>query len=168
MLSVEARPGGAATVTIPAAYEDVLARLFHRTVTVAALCTSLPANVYGSSRIVHGTTTQAVPLLTETSGPQHLLFIENDDVHRTNIGIVSESGGSAEVLVYDAAGTEVERSRLSTSGGVAQAALRSRLTNGRAVVRFDTGTGSAYASVIDRGTGDATLIEPIGWRPLVP
>lgn len=168
MLNVEARPGGTATVTIPAAYEDVLARLFHRTVTVAALCTSLPANVYGSSRIVHGTTTQSVPLLTETSGPLHLLFIENDDVHRTNIGIVSESGGAADVLVYDAAGTEVERSRLSTSGGVAQAALRSRLTNGRAVVRFDTGTGSAYASVIDRGTGDATLIEPIGWRPLVP
>ncbi len=167
-LAVEARPGGAVTIMIPGAWEDVLARLFHRTVSVAALCTSFPANVFGSSRIVHGTTTQTVPLLSDTPGQQYLLFIENNDVYRTNIGILSERGGSAEVIVYDAAGTEVERRRLSTSEGVSQAALQTRLTNGRAVVRFDVGSGSAYASVIDRGTGDATFIEPIAWRPLLP
>ena len=167
-LLLEAKPGGAATLVIPSAFEDVLASLFHRSVTKTALCTTLEAEVFGSSRIVHGTTTQGVPLLTEGGSAQHLLFIDNDEVYRTNVGIVSENGGYADVTVYDAAGTVVDSTRLSFPEGMTQRALPTRVTNGRVSVHFGSGAGATYASVIDRRTGDATLFEGIDWRPVVP
>jgi len=167
-LLVEAKPGGAATVVIPNAYQDVLSRLFHRTLTVAALCTELPADVFGASRIVHGTTTQAVPLLAESGYSQQLLFIDNDESYRTNIGIVSERGVDADVIIQDAAGTVVGHYRIPATEGVSQVSLDVPVTNGRAMVVFGLGAGSAYASVIDRRTGDATLYEGIDWRPVVP
>jgi subtilisin-like proprotein convertase family protein len=156
-LLVDSFPGGTAVAVVPAVYEDVLARLFHRTVTTSALCATLLANVFASSRIAHGTTTQAVPFLEPGPSAQHLLFVEHDGAYRTNIGIVSESGASAEVAVFDAAGVEIERFALSTAAGVAQREVRSVVTNGRAVVSFQLGAGYAYASVIDNATGDATF-----------
>jgi hypothetical protein len=167
-LVVDARPGGTVAVVIPAAYEDVLATLFHRTVTTAALCTELPADVYGASRIVHGATTQAVPLLSPTGFAQQLLFVENHATHRTNIGVVSEHPVAAEVFVLDAAGTEIAHYRLPAAEGLTQISVDVPVTNGRAVVHFGGGEGSAYASVIDRRSGDATLFEGIDWRPVVP
>ncbi len=156
-LRVDSIPGGTVDVAIPGAYEDVLARLFHRTVTTSALCTTLPANVFASSRIVHGATTQGVPFLREGGNEQHLLFIENDALFRTNIGIFAEHASDAEVIVYDGAGVEIERFTLSTGGGVTLRAVQTVVTNGRAIVRFRTGSGRACASVLDRRTGDATF-----------
>jgi subtilisin-like proprotein convertase family protein len=167
-LLVAAIPDGAASIVIPNVWEDVLARLFHRTVTVAALCTELPADVFGASRIVHGTTTQAVPLLAESGYSQQLLFIENDESYRTNIGIVSERGVAADVIVYNAAGAAVGHDRIPATEGVSQVSLNIPVTNGRAIVYFGLGAGAAYASVIDRRNGDATLFEGIVWRPVVP
>jgi subtilisin-like proprotein convertase family protein len=155
-LHVEAFPGGAVEVTIPNAYEDVLARLFHRTVTTAALCTTLPADVFGSTRIVHGSTSQGVPLLRALPAVQHILFIDNNDTDRTNIGIVSETAASVDVIVYDASGLELERHLLSTPGGTTQIPVTAIVTNGRATLQPLTGTLRAYASVIHRETGDAT------------
>jgi subtilisin-like proprotein convertase family protein len=151
VLRIESHPGGAVESSFPASFEDVLARLFHRTVTTSTLCAAVPASVFASSRIVHGSTTQAVPFLDAGPAEQHLLFIENSAARRTNIGIVS-TGATAEVTVYDAEGTEVERFPVTT-----QRAVQTPLANGRAVVRFLTGTGRAYASVIDTHTGDATF-----------
>ncbi len=150
-LRIESHPGGAVDAVFPAVLEDVLARLFHRTVTTSILCATVPADVFASTRIVHGTTTQSVPMLAAGPAQQHLLFLENSAAHRTNIGIVT-TGGLAEVTVYDAEGIEVERFPVTT-----QRAVHTPVANGRAVVRFLTGTGRAYASVIDTHTGDATF-----------
>jgi PKD repeat protein len=76
---------------------------------------------------------------------------------RTNVGIVSENGASAEVIVYDAAGVEIARQSLFTAGGVTQEPVQPLVTHGRAVVRFTSGTGRAYASLIDLRSGDATF-----------
>ncbi|HEY0372145.1 MAG TPA: proprotein convertase P-domain-containing protein, partial [Thermoanaerobaculia bacterium] len=148
LLGVDAIPGGSTSAVIPALYRDLLATLFHRTITTSALCATLPANVFASSRIVHGAITEAVPLLPPGPLEQHLLFLENDTMQRTNIGIFSENAATAEVTVYDAAGIELERFGLSTPGGVAQREVRASVTNGRAVVRLTAGNGRAYASVI--------------------
>lgn len=150
-LRIESHPGGAVAAVFPAAFEDVLARLFHRTVTTSVLCADVPANAFASTRIVHGPATQAVPFHAAGPAEQHLLFGENSAARRINIGIVS-TGGLAEVTVHDAEGAEVERFTITT-----QRAVQAPVANGRAVVRFLSGTGRAYASVIDTRTGDATF-----------
>lgn len=153
-LLVEAIPGGIVPVTSPNAFEDVLALLFHRTVTFAALRATLPEGVVAATRVVTQGRTQFVPFVSNGPIEQHLLFIESSAAVRTNIGIVAAVPSTAEVIIYNAAGTEVERHALATSGGVAQVRVNAHVVNGRARVRFTNGTGRAYASVIG---ADATF-----------
>jgi subtilisin-like proprotein convertase family protein len=156
-MTVTAIPGGTVEAAVPAAYEDVLASLFHRTVTLAALRTTLPPHVFGATRIVSGGKTQFVPLLDPDGGPvQDLLFVESSKDFRTNVGIVTEGPAWAEVRVRDAGGRIVETLVLQTAGGVAQAPV-TVVVNGRAEVKFHEGKGRAYASLIDRHNGDATF-----------
>ncbi len=152
--TIEAIPGGSVAAMSPALFQDVLARLFHRTVTTATLRATLPAGVFAATRIVSQEQTQYVPLLAAGPAEQHLLFIESSDETRTNIGIAAAGPAAAEVLVYDAAGTELERYVLATNGGVAQIRVNARVADGRARVRFTSGTGRAYASVLG---SDATF-----------
>ena len=60
--------------------------------------------------------------------------------------------------MYDSAGMAIERRMLDTPRGLAQIAVTQRVVNGRAVVRFLSGRGRAYASMIDNVTGDAAPI----------
>ncbi len=133
---------------------DVLAGVFP----IAALRVTTDAIVM--SRIRTDGMSQFVPLLGRDGPPeQQLLFIESAEPYRTNIGIVSDAPAMAEVLIHDAAGTEVTRTTLSTDGGVAQLQVTERVVNGRATVRFlDGTTGRAYASLVDNRTGDATYV----------
>jgi subtilisin-like proprotein convertase family protein len=147
---------GSASVQSPAVVEDVLARLFHRTVTAGAIVAG--GNAFFATRIVHAETTQFVPFSPETAGLQQLLFIENGPDYRTNIGIVAREPVAAEVVVYDASGAERERFTLVATRGLAQASVGVPLTHGRAEVRFLGGSGSAFASLIDRRSGDATFV----------
>ncbi|HUR81773.1 MAG TPA: proprotein convertase P-domain-containing protein [Thermoanaerobaculia bacterium] len=123
----------------------------------SAIAATLGPAVFAGTRIVHGATMQYVAFQPPTAGPQTLLFIENGDAYRTNIGIASMGEAAAEVIVYDAAGAEVERHQLATEGGIAQVPVASRVSGGRAVVRFTRGAGIDWASVIDRRSGDATF-----------
>ncbi|MDQ3281975.1 MAG: proprotein convertase P-domain-containing protein [Acidobacteriota bacterium] len=138
---------------------DVLAQLFSSAFDLAALRVNLPEGATAMSRVRTDGMSQFIPLLPP-NGPaeQQLVFIESGDAYRTNIGIVSDANAIAEVIVYDAAGAEVTRTILATSGGVAQTAVLSRVINGRAVVRFLEGNGRAYASLVDNRTGDATFV----------
>lgn len=138
--------------------EDVLAGVFDRTFTIAALRVTLPRIAIAMTRVRSGGMSQFVPL-QDPNGPleQHLLFIESGDAYRTNVGIVSDAAAVAEVTVYDAAGNELARNTLATGGGVAQMPVVQRVTHGRAVVRFLEGRGRAYASLVDNRTGDATF-----------
>jgi len=152
---VDAIEGGSVEAEAPGVYLDVLARLFHRTVTVAALRVFLPEGAFGATRIAHGDTTQFVPLLDDGPAEQHVLFLTRAAESRVNVGIVADQAAAAEVLVYDAAGVQLERAFLSTSGGFVQ---RPVAPGARAVVRFLFGKGRAYASVIDVRAGDATFV----------
>jgi subtilisin-like proprotein convertase family protein len=157
-LSVEIVGGGERIVEAPVQYQDVLAQLFHRTITAGGLAVAMPEGVFAATRIVHGDTTQFIGLPhTGDFGTQHVLFIENSDTYRTNVGIVSDSSAAAECIIYNAAGVEVERHVLVTQRGLAQVPVRARVANGRAEVVYITGGGRAYASVIDGRTGDATF-----------
>ncbi len=93
---------------------------------------------------------------------QRLVFIESTPPYRTNIGIFNYFSQEAEVIVYDATGTEIQRELLRTIGGIAQMPVVPRIVNGHAVVRFLDGLffgpGRAYASLIDDRTGDATYV----------
>jgi subtilisin-like proprotein convertase family protein len=148
------------TLASATTFPDVLTSVFQRSMTLAALRVSLPGNTFAATRIRNGRMSQFVPFLTP-DGPaaQDLLFIESAAGYRTNIGIVSEGAAVAQVVVYDASGTEVQRTFLSTGGGVAQTAVLPQLVSGRALVEFLAGTGRAYASLIDNGTGDATYVQ---------
>jgi subtilisin-like proprotein convertase family protein len=115
------------------------------------------------TRIVHAGTSQYVPPLEVTDDDeQHLLFIENDGNYRTNIGFVSDGVARVDVTVFDAAGTEIERLSLGTDGGAAQLPVTAPVSGGRAVVHVLEGRARAYASLIDRRSGDATFIEGQG------
>ena len=109
------------------------------------------------TRIVHGGTSQYLPFAPIRGGEQSVAFVENSGAYRTNVGFVSSGAATAEAIVYDAAGVEVERHELATAGGLAQAPVLARVTNGRAVVRFTSGSGAAYASLVDTASGDATF-----------
>jgi subtilisin-like proprotein convertase family protein len=149
-----ARADAIAGDTVPVTRSiDVLAGSFP----IAAL--RVTTDALAMTRIRTAGMSQFVPLL-ERQGPaeQQLLFIETAEPYRTNIGIVSDAAALAEVVVYDAAGTEASRMVLSTNGGVAQLQVTQRVLNGRATVRFLGGTGRAYASVVDNRTGDATYV----------
>jgi subtilisin-like proprotein convertase family protein len=156
------RPSVEITIERLTSFENVLARLFHRTLTTAALSLTLPPHTFGATRIRNGGMSQFVPLL----GPRppgalperQLLFVESGEAYRTNIGIVATEPALALVLVYDAAGSEVARQALSTDGGFAQFTVPVAVTSGRAVVRFLGGDGHAYASLVDNRTGDATFV----------
>lgn len=154
-VQVDALGDGSAEADAPGVFLDVLARLFHRTVTVAALRVHLPEGTFGATRIAHGETTQFVPLLETGPLEQHLLFVASGDGYRVNAGIVADAAAAAELLVYDAAGVQTQRRTLATNGGFVQTPIA---RGARAVVRFLSGRGRAYASVIDTRTGDATFI----------
>ncbi|HEU4887185.1 MAG TPA: proprotein convertase P-domain-containing protein, partial [Thermoanaerobaculia bacterium] len=116
-------------------------------------------NEVAGTRIHHRGTDQFVPLVDRTGAlEQHLLFIETRPPYRTNVGIFSDDEALAEVIVHDSAGVEVLRAFLPTFNGIAQLAVRTPVVSGRAVVRFLSGTGHAYASLVDNRTGDATYV----------
>lgn len=142
-----------------ATYIDVLARLFPNTVTLAALRVPTYPALFAATRVATDGMSEFTPLLdAHGAAEQHLLFIDTIAPYRTNVGFVSEEPARAEVIVYDAAGTESDRFVLATEGGVAQTGVTRAVSNGRAVVRFLAGTGRAYASLIDGRTGDATFV----------
>lgn len=139
---------------------DVLARLFHRSLTLAALRLTLPPDSLAMTRIRNGGMSQFVPLLPPAGPPiQHILFVESSAGYRTNLGILCERECVAGVEVRDAAGAVVLQADLATSGGVARMAVPVMLTNGRAVVRFDRGAGQAWGSLVDNRSGDATYLQ---------
>ena len=116
-------------------------------------------NEFAATRIHHRGTDQFVPLLEpEGAQRQELVFIESVPPYRTNIGIFTDGEALAEVVVYDAAGAEVQRGVLETFNGIAQMAVLTRIASGRATVRFLAGTGHAFASLVDNRTGDATYV----------
>ena len=134
----------------------------------ASLGIGLDANQIAGSRIhSNNGTDQFVPFVgvPPLQDERHLLFIETMPPYRTNIGVFNYFAPetTAEVVVFDAAGAEVQREVLRTSEGVAQMAVAPRVTGGRAVVRFldnglELGRGHAYASLVDNRTGDATYV----------
>lgn len=132
-----------------------------------ALPIAINANQLAGSRIhSSGGTDQFVPFVGfSTRNEQQLVFIETTQPYRTNIGIFNDTlrSSAAEVIVYDAAGTEAQRETVRTINGLAQMSVVPGIASGRAVVRFLDDPGQkpshAYASLIDDRTGDATYIQ---------
>jgi zinc metalloprotease ZmpB len=151
----------ALTAVQPFAHFDAVATLWRGRGTAGTIDFPPFDATFPHSRITNGTTTQYVPFLPATSADQQLLFIENTAVYRTNIGFASRGASTAEVIVYDASGREVERHLLATPGGIAQVPVQAKVANGRAAVRVLSGSGRAYASLIDLESGDATYIAGI-------
>ena len=153
---------GAGTVMVETnlSFEDAIARFFHRTVTFGSMGVRTFGAVFVGTRIAHGETMQFVPFSQATGGIQTVLFVENGAESRTNLGIVSMEPVQAEITVYDASGTELERHSLATAGGFVQVPVANEVIGGRAVFRF-TGPGAAYGSLIDRRSGDATFLRPL-------
>lgn len=156
----EQRASALVTLAAETVLEDVLARLFHRTVTLAALRTTLPAGALAGTRVRNGGMSQFIPFRTP-GGPerQELLFVETGAGYRTNIGVSADEPFLAVVVVFGAAGEERERLFLSAPGGVIQRPVQAPVTHGRASVRFLSGRGRAWASLVDNRTGDATYID---------
>jgi subtilisin-like proprotein convertase family protein len=141
-------------------FPEVLTQTFGRTNTSGILVARIPPPGVGTAtRMVNGTTSEYVPFV-DPVGPaeQHLVFIESTDAFRTNVGFVANEPAVAEVIIFDSAGHELDRRTLDTPRGIAQMAVTQRVVNGRALVRFLSGTGRAYASMIDNVTGDAATI----------
>ncbi|HEX2835750.1 MAG TPA: proprotein convertase P-domain-containing protein [Thermoanaerobaculia bacterium] len=153
----------AAAVVLPPfrvqSYIDALGRLFDHRVTFGTLQVPLQPGLFAATRVATDGMSQFIPL-QDPNGPaeQQLLFIDTVAPYRTNIGITTELAALAEVTLFDAAGTELERFTLATAGGVSQTSVARALTNGRARVRFVSGTGRAYASLVDSRSGDATFV----------
>lgn len=153
----------AAAVVLPPfrvqVYVDALARLFNHNVTFGTLKVPLYPGLFAATRVATDGMSQFIPL-QDPNGPaeQQLLFIDSIAPYRVNIGITTEIAARAEVTLFDAAGTELERFTLATEGGASQTSVARALSNGRARVRFVSGTGRAYASLIDSRSGDATFV----------
>jgi hypothetical protein len=144
----------------PARSIDVVANGFQSPGTAGAIFASIPAEMIAYTRIAADGMSQFVPF-GSVNGPEEkqLVFIETTNGFRTNIGIVSDTEAVAEWVAFDAGGIERQRGVLSTNGGLAQAAITAPLAAGRVRVRFLSGRGRAYASLVDNGTADATFVE---------
>lgn len=140
-------------------FPGVLREQFGRADTMGMLVAQIPTFGNVATRITNDGTSEYVPFV-DPQGPveQHLVFIESNASFRTNIGIIANEAAVAEVVVYDSAGHELDRRLLDTPRGLASMAVTPHVINGRAVVRFLTGRGQAFASMIDNKTGDAALI----------
>jgi len=139
---------------------DVIGDAFASPETVGALRAVfvLPSGL-PYTRIATDGMTQFVPFMdVDAPSAPDLPFIESGGGYRTNIGILADGPATAEAIIYDSTGTEVERHTLVTLRGIAQTAVHARVIGGRAQVRFVSGRGRAYASLIDNGTADATFI----------
>jgi subtilisin-like proprotein convertase family protein len=140
---------------------DLVGTELQRPGTVGTLAGSFPPELLAYTRIRGEGTSQYVPFL-EPDGPaiQDLAYVETGVPYRTNVGFVAFPGEDvlAEVLVFDASGTERQRFLLWTSEGLAQAPIAGGVIGGRARVQFLRGRGHAYLSLIDNRTTDATLI----------
>lgn len=139
----------------PGAYFDVVGHSFPNT--AGPFGVEQP----GGLRITNGRASQYIPFRQLTDRPlQHLIGLENDESHRTNIGMVAGMFGFAEVVVFDAGGREVERQLLALNEGLAQIGIGARISGGRAEVRaLGILRGRAWASVIDRRSGDAAFVD---------
>ncbi|HJQ40657.1 MAG TPA: proprotein convertase P-domain-containing protein [Thermoanaerobaculia bacterium] len=160
VLFVDALAGDVVTRTLPpiAFRQGVLPQTFGRSNTFGMLVASFFAGGAASTRIVNNGTSEYAPFRDPAgAAQQHLLFIESTDAFRTNIGLIANEAALAEVTVYDSEGRVVDQRLLFTPRGLAQTAVTPRVVNGRALVRFLSGTGRAYASTIDNATGDSAL-----------
>jgi hypothetical protein len=141
-------------------FPAVLPQTFGRTNTSGILALQIPpSGAATATRMVNGATSEYVPFV-DPIGPaeQNLVFIESTDAFRTNVGFVANEPAVAEVIIYDSEGHEINRRTLDTPRAIAQMAVTQRVVNGRALVRFLSGTGRAYASMIDNVTGDAATM----------
>ena len=127
--------------------------------TIGVLTFTLVPGLYAGSRLTNGDTTQFVPFRSIFGLKTQHLFVENAGSYRTNIGVMCVVPVEAEVVVYDSAGAAVDRQVSALRGGIAQIPVTGTIANGRAVVRFLSGDGRAYSSIIDKRTGDGTFVE---------
>ncbi|HEX7155116.1 MAG TPA: proprotein convertase P-domain-containing protein [Thermoanaerobaculia bacterium] len=113
----------------------------------------------GSRTWTEGSYGQYVPFATPTAATKHLLHIEQSAARRTNLGLLTDEGGTARVLVYDAAGNEIARSE-HTLGAlqIVQFPLLTPVVNGRVTVEVLSGIVYAYASVVDNLSGDPLFV----------
>jgi hypothetical protein len=145
---------------VPDSARDVLATRFGLENTLGALVVDLPPSVLAQTRVTTGSLSQGVPFQrVNDSREQHLPWVESNERFRTNIGLVTDGEATAEAVIYDDAGIEIERLFLVTERGVAQVPVTARVSVGRALVRILSGSASAYASVIDNRSGDATFVK---------
>ena len=160
VISLDYTTGGvsAENRTLDSVQFDAVAAGWGRPGTAGTIYFGTSGEMLAHSRITNGASSQYVPFLPATVGDQHLLFVENGATYRTNLGLAARGAAVAEVIVFDAAGREVERHRLETPGGIAQEPVAAPLTEGWALVRMISGSGRGYASIIDRRTGDATYV----------
>lgn len=143
-----------------AIHEDAVETLFGSERRFGALVVQSEEPLLPQSRVVTDGMSQFIPFAPPGGADQQqLLFVESSEPYRTNVGIVAAGPAEAEVTVHDAAGNVVERFLLMTAGGAAQRGVATPVTSGRAMVRFLSGTGRAYASLIDNRSGDATWID---------
>jgi len=127
--------------------------------TIGVINFPLVPGLYAGARLTNGDTTQFVPFRSIFGEKTQHLFVENAGSYRTNIGIMSVVPVEAEVVVYDSSGAAADRQVITLGGGIAQIPVTRTVSNGRAVVRFLSGDGRAYSSIIDKRTGDGTFVE---------
>lgn len=138
---------------------DVVANVFRHPGTAGAISATLPPGLVAHTRIRGNGSSQYVPLLEPVGArEQHLVFVEVSTRYRTNAGIVTTGEALAEVIVYDAGGSEIERQWIWTANAIGMTQLRVPVAGGRAIVRFHTGTGRAWLSLVDNRTEDAILV----------
>lgn len=118
-------------------------------------------NAYAGVRIGNGRTSQYIPPREpDDRQVHHLIGIDNDETRRANIGIAAGGSALVEVIVLDAEGRQVQGDILIAVDGVAQLPVRGTVTGGRAIVRNVAGSRlRAYASVIDRRSGDPAFVD---------
>jgi hypothetical protein len=140
---------------------DVVSTRYDAPGTRGAIVLQVQPSAEAHARIRHEHTSQYVPFLPPHAGTEQILFIESAAERRTNLAIVAAHHALAEVVIFDASGSEIQRFVLETEGGLALASVTAPVLAGRARVRFVEGQGWAGASVIDAATGDAAFFPGI-------
>ena len=157
--TVTYRTGGESVtraLPVTARFEDAVATLFDRPGTIG----TLSGEGFVSARVwTDGTYGQAVWFSGPVNGTQFILHAEHSAEWRTNIGLMSDIESSVRVSLFSADGALLDaHDRLVPPFTVVQFPLEDPVINGYVRVEVLSGRVTAYGSVIDNRTGDATFV----------
>lgn len=160
---------GGQTISVPwqreIKFPDIVSTTFNSPGTQGVITTPLGQSAAIKGTVINnGNLHESTSFLEALEDVQDIPFVDVSDAFRTNIGVMSDTNASVRVIVFDAAGHEIDSSVHDLGPNqLDQFGIPERVTNGFVRIVPLNGRIAAYASIVDNISGDGSFIaaEPV-------